>query len=83
LNLSHPKTCNFYRRKKCKFEENCAFKHDGAQNEDLKSETARLVKKVESFESENETFNNVIQNKDFALLAKENQIKDLENAIEK
>ena len=57
------KICSFYSRKKCKFEEKFSFKHEGALNEDLKSETARLVKKVESLESDNEKCKNVIENK--------------------
>ena len=77
------KICSFYSRKKCKFEEKFSFKHEGALNEDLKSETARLVKKVESLESDNEKFKNVIENKDFVVLAKATQIKYIENDIEK
>ena len=44
----------------------------------MKSETVRLKKKVETFESENEQFKKVIENKDSVVMAKHSEIKDLE-----
>ena len=41
------------------------------------------MKKVESLESDNENFKKVFENKDFAVLAKETKINNLENDIEK
>ena len=38
----------------------------------------RLKKKVETFESENEQFKKVIENKDSVVMAKHSEIKDLE-----
>lgn len=79
----HPKTFSFYRRKKCKFEDKCACKHDGALKENLTSETVMLRKNVETLKSENDELKKVIDKKDIAVLIKADQIKDLENNIEK
>ena len=44
----------------------------------MTSEIVRLKKKVETFESENEQFKKVIENKDSVVMAKHSEIKDLE-----
>ena len=70
---------------KCKFNEKCAFKHDGENDinnsESLKSENLKLKDKVKSLESEKEHLKKEIEMKDFAIITKNDSLNNMEREI--
>ena len=88
----HPQVCRFFQRQKCRFSENCAFKHEQKGEEhdvkvcnDKVSKSINLIKDleniVESLKKELETKNLIVSAKEAAIKEKDVKIKDMEKKI--